>query len=182
MIRSSHTGHDPSPDPKRPGPEDGEAKTHAPCVPALWPSVLIRPRTNIYLSYCNRGMGEARPRGQTGGEREGPALEVGRRGDMSCPCGPPVLGDLGTKTDQRPGRPRARLVLLATATHKHASPAPRQGGDVGPSVCRQVAGPAPGSHLATPCPPFPYVWTVDSTALPAGFPAHSCCSLSSPLS
>lgn len=89
-------------------------------------------------------------------EREGPAPEAGRRGGLSCSCGPPVLGDLGTKTDRRPGRPRARLLLPAT----HNTP---------PGLPGREGTWDPGSQLATSCPPFPCVWTVDSTAPPRAF-------------
>ena len=102
-------------------------------------------------------MGAAATRGRQARGERGPCPGDRRAWGFELPSGPPVLGNLGTKTHWRPGRPRAQL-LPVTAAHEHASLAPRpQGGDVGPSVGagwpalpRAVLGSRGGSHLAAP--------------------------------
>ena len=88
-----------SPVPSQPGPKEGEARTCAPRVSALCPSVLIRPRTNIYLAYYKQEMGEGGEKGWARGCVEPAGALVWPRGQTDrqgaggpCPWGPRDLG------------------------------------------------------------------------------------------
>lgn len=113
-------------DPKLPGLKDSKVRTCALSVPALCPSVLIRPRTNIYLVWCKQEMQEGWEQGVGDGQcrtsshsRPGPE-QMGRERERPCrgdlriwagPCSGSGSWSWEMKVDQRPKRPWSWLLL-----------------------------------------------------------------------
>ncbi|CAI9153514.1 unnamed protein product [Rangifer tarandus platyrhynchus] len=122
------------------------------------------------------------------GESEGPALEIGGPGGLSCPTGHRSWVTWERRRTGGLGGPGPGS-SFRQPLHTNTPPwFPGRGEGTWdppsaagwPALPRAVLGSQGGSHLAAPRPPFPYARTVDSTDLPAGFAAHSHCLLSSP--